>query len=484
MQHQQSAASGASDPKRPFGGLVPSQPKGTRAYQDAASYNQHLNQHQAYTAHQAAAQNAPSYRNPYITPGQSQQSQQQQQHHQQQLATSTYSGITDGSNAYSQHQNPQYAPGQGGQNQHRLVHQTSSGQLGYSSSGHIQGLATNPTVHLNPPVPSNAYNPGVHARARANTINHNNQMKDIPPALARLQRMDNIPRDALTPVLNRDVDAMKEWERRQAGKTSQVSTSYPQIEYLQQQAEMAAASGGSLTWSGTQGNSAGMVAGGPRYPAPPSKLSHSFHPQAIMVDDDTGRREVVMSNVRNAAGTGAGPGGSGTSGGGVFGGGPAVISNPPQVYASNATTSGNRYATYAQSQPQPQQQQQQQAQQPQQQQQQQQGGSGFDTLDRRTDMGNMFVPMQPDQYQQAYTSPTAPTRAHVPSQAVASSFYSAGVVPSGSQGSQQQQQQQQQQQRNPFAVPEGLQPMGGAKHLRGSGGNVGGAGGSMDPWPR
>ncbi|KAG6880213.1 hypothetical protein C0992_003877 [Termitomyces sp. T32_za158] len=480
VQHQgQPAASGVSDPKRPFGGLVPSQPKGTRAYQDAASYNQHLNQHQAYTAHQAAAQNAPSYRNPYITPGQPQQSQQQQQ-----MTASTYSGIPDGSSTYSQHQTSQYVPSQGGQTQHRLVHQTSSGQLGYTSSGHMQ---VNPGVHLNPPVPSNAYNPNAHARARANTINHNNQMKDIPPALARLHRMDNIPRDALTPVLNRDVDAMKEWERRQAGNAAQVSTSYPQIEYLQQQAEMAAASGGTLTWSGTaaQGNSAGMVAaaaaagGAARYPAPPSKLSHSFHPQTIMVDDDTGRREVVMTTVRNAggAGAGAGPGASGTGAAGVFGGGAGVIPNPPQVYAGGATAGGNRYASYAQGQAQ-QQQQQQQGQGQQGQGQQGQGGSGapFDTLDRRTDM---YVPMQPEQYQQAYASPTAPTRAHVavPSQAVAPSFYAAGVVPSA-QGSQQQQQQQQQQ-RNPFAVPEGLQPMGGAKHLRGNG-----AGGSMDPWPR
>ena len=50
------------DPKRPYGGLVPSQPKGQRAYQDAATYNQHLAQHQAYTAQaQAASQFAAAY---------------------------------------------------------------------------------------------------------------------------------------------------------------------------------------------------------------------------------------------------------------------------------------------------------------------------------------------------------------------------------------------------------------------------------------
>lgn len=37
----------AATAKRPYGGLVPSQPKGPRVHQDPASYNQHLAQHQA-----------------------------------------------------------------------------------------------------------------------------------------------------------------------------------------------------------------------------------------------------------------------------------------------------------------------------------------------------------------------------------------------------------------------------------------------------
>ncbi|KAG6831676.1 hypothetical protein H0H92_008319 [Tricholoma furcatifolium] len=480
VQHQ---AAPSTDPKRPYGGLVPSQPKGTRAYQDAAAYNQHLNQHQAYTAHQAASQNAPSFRNPYITPGQPQQQQQQPHHQQQQLSTPSYSGVSDVGNAYQN----QYTPNQSGQGQHRLVHQASTGQLGYTGPGqHAQNIPATSGVHLNPNVPSNTYNPNAHARARANTIN--NQMKEIPPALARLQRMENIPRDALTPVLNRD-DAIQEWERRQTGKPSGAPpAAYPQIEFLQQQAEMAV--GGGLPWSAGSAappNNAGVgagAAGSARYLPPPSKLSHSFHPQAIMVDDDNGRREVVMSNVRSAAGTGAV---GGTSSAGMFGAA-GVISNPPQAYTGNATASGNRYAPYGQGQA---------PQQPpppppsSQQQQQQQGASGvpFDALERRGDMSNMYVPMQPDQYQPAYSSPSAPARGHVAPPQAAPSFYGSGVVPSGlPQGAQppppppqQQQQQQQQQQRNPFAVPDGLQPMGGAKHLRGGGGS---GGGSMDPWPR
>jgi dual specificity protein kinase YAK1 len=90
------------DPKRPFGGLVPSQPKGTRAYQDAASYNQHLAQHQAYTAQAQAASQAANnvFRNPYIaTQLQSQPS-----------SSSTYpASATDSGNTYSQPPQPQYA---------------------------------------------------------------------------------------------------------------------------------------------------------------------------------------------------------------------------------------------------------------------------------------------------------------------------------------------------------------------------------------
>ncbi|GLB37583.1 putative serine/Threonine protein kinases, catalytic domain [Lyophyllum shimeji] len=466
------STSTTTDPKRPYGGLVPSQPKGTRAYQDAATYNQHLNQHQAYTAHQAASQNAPTYRNPYIAPPQQQQPQQQHhQQHQQQLAPSSYSGVPDGGNAYQQHQNAQYAPNQGPPGQHRLVHQTSTGQLGTPYAGQLQGLPPSSQVHLNPNVPSNAYSHN--ARARANTIN---QTKEIPPALARLQRMDNIPRDALTPVLNRD-DAMQEWERRQAGKPAAPPQSYPQIEYLQQQAELAAASG-SLSWN-TPGGSGGVPVNSARYPPPPSKLAHSYHPQTIMVDDDNGRREVVMSNVRSAArGDGSTAGGSGGGNSGMFGAsGSGVISNPPQAYASNATTSGNRYATTY-----PQAQQQHQAPPAPQQQQQAQGGSGvsvpFDTLDRRSDMSNMYVPMQPDQYQPYSTSGASARHVAVPPQAVPPSFYGAGVVSTGPLQSTQQQQQQ----RNPFSVPEGLQPMSSAKHPRTGGGGSGG--GSMDPWPR
>jgi dual specificity protein kinase YAK1 len=224
-------------------------------------------------------------------------------------------------------------------------------------------------------------------------------MDTVPPALARLQRMNQdviAGRNALTPVLNRD-DAMREWERRQSGKPT-AAQPYPQLEYLQQQAELAAATG-LTTWAG--GSS------GQRY-APPSKLAHSYH---TVVDEEQQRRDAVMSNVRSAA--------RGDGGNSLYGS--AVIPTPPQAYNSTGTVAGNRYATtYAQ------QQQQQQA--------TQGGAAGLDSIDRRTDIGAMYVPMQPDPYSGYASGPAASSSSrHVapPSQAVAPSFYGASVVTTG-----------------------------------------------------
>ncbi|KAJ7703000.1 kinase-like domain-containing protein [Mycena rosella] len=443
----QSPQSTSADPKRPYGGLVPSQPKGTRAYQDAASYNQHLAQHQAYTAQaQAQTQAANTFRNPYITP----QSSQQQPPPPPQPPTA-YPAAPD--NAYSQQPQQQYASAA-----HRtLSHQSSAGQLGGSSSYGSPSQSSAASAALSPPgsaasahlVPTTSYYPN--ARARANTIN---QMDPVPPALARLQHMNQdviAGRNALTPVLNRD-DAMREWERRQSGKPS-AAQPYPQLEYLQQQAEMAAAAG-TTNWA--------------RYQPPPSKLGHTaYHPQTLMGggeerDEASVRRDVVMSNVRSAAaaGAGAGAGAGRGEGGGGYGGSAAasVISSPAQAYASNATTSGNRYAaTYAQPPPPPQQQQQQQ--------QQQFDGRGG------PEIGSLFVPMQPEQYQSYSNPPPGGASArHVapPAQTVPPSFYGPGVVASNPPPG-----------RNPFSVPDpaSQQMSTGPKDTRrGTNG--------MDAWPR
>ncbi|KAF9263311.1 kinase-like protein [Marasmius fiardii PR-910] len=449
-QGQQAAAAAAAsssspNPKQPFGGLLPSQPKGTRAYQDAASYDQHLRQHQAYTA-QAQSQAANTFRNPYLNQTQQQQQQQQQQQPQppqppsqpSQPPMSSYSSQSEPPHTFPQPQ-PYGSGGTQPSNtaHHRLAHQNSSGHLNTSAS--VGSYPNHPPLSssMNPNVPSTSYYPN--QRNRANTIN---QMDAVPPALARLQHMNQdviAGRNALTPVLNRD-DAMKEWERRQSGKAA-ASQPYPQLEFLQQQAELAAASG-LASWGG---------AGSSRYPAPPSKLSHSYN--ANSMEDENSRRDAVMSNVRSAArgdGNGAAMYGSG---------GP--ISNPPQAYNSSATTSGNRYAMTYNQPP------------------QQQGSSSvFDSVDRRTDIGNMYVPMQPDSYQSYSNAPPSSGAAAVaarhiapPSQTIPPSFYGAGVVSPG------QTMPQQNQHRNPFSLNEPSSQMSNTKDGRRDSNGV-------DSWPR
>lgn len=352
---QVSSASGNADPKRPYGGLVPQQPKGTRAFQDAASYNQQLAQHQAYTAQAQAASQAANnvFRNPYITQQQQQQpasqAQPQQQQQQPPPPPLSYQPSQDAST-------PSSFPAQQPQQQHTFS-SSQPGQLsGLNPPGgsYSQGTGISVTGMLNPNPPAASHYPPSHARARANTINHNDM---IPPALARLQHMNQdaiAGRNALTPVLNRD-DAMREWERRQAGKPS-AAQPYPQLEYLQQQAELAAANGMSGWGVST------------RYPPPPSKLSHSYQP-TIIVDDD--RRETVMSNVRTAARSDAGASGYNPN---------AMVTSPTQAYAGSAAGAGARYPAAFPSQ-------------------QQAPNPPFDPLTQRTDIGALYVPMQPEQYQ-------------------------------------------------------------------------------------
>ena len=429
------------DPKRPYGGLVPSQPKGQRAYQDAASYNQHLAQHQAYTAQaQAATQAAQNaYRNPYLQP-QSSQSQ-----------SSSYAAASQEGQAPN-FPSPQFNTPASQTSSHRsLTHQSSHGHLNVNTN--VPQFAGQSTAgpggfsvpqHLNPPAqPGQSY---YSTRNRSNTIH--NMADNIPPALARLQHMNQDViggRKALTPVLKRD-DALKEWERRSQGKAA-AAQPYPQLEYLQQQAEIAAAHG--LTNWGHGASS--------RYPPPPSGLAHSYQPNAMLVDED--RRDVILNNARNAAhasGAGADPASN------LFQSSSAVnlLPSPPQTYSSTSTTAGNRYAaTYAQA-----------------------GGAGagsaaatgsaqgptspFDgSLDRRGDMGNMFVPLQPDQYGPYHPAAAAaggagaPRQVAPPQQAVQPSFYGAGAMPAG----------QALGQRNPFTGTDAQSPASSKEQRRKSG---------------
>jgi dual specificity protein kinase YAK1 len=245
------------DPKRPYGGLVPSQPKGSRAYTDAASYNQQLAQHQAYTA-QAATQQAANnaMRNPYAQPTSYQRE--------------------DSTVDYSQ-------PNTSVSQQPRLQHQASTGALPTSHSYPNPPPNTLRSVPVanNPNPPSVSYYPA--SRNRANTIN---QMDIVPPQIARIANMgveSAIGRNTLTPVLNRE-DAIREWERRQSGKTTTTHTTYPQLEYLQQQAELP-------SWSSSTGSRGYGIA-----PPPPAANMYQSTPTTVMMDGQTtGLRDVTMS---------------------------------------------------------------------------------------------------------------------------------------------------------------------------------------------
>ncbi|TCD69830.1 dual specificity protein kinase yak1 [Steccherinum ochraceum] len=414
-----------TDPKRPYGGLIASQPKsGSRAYHDAAAYNQHLaQQQQAYTQAQVASQAAQNvYRNPYITPP-SQQPPQQAPPQSQPSQTNSSASFGSSRDAVSSS-----AAGYGQNPQIRMAQQAvaSQGHLGANTNASSQYAASHGSgfpvpQHMSPTAPSNTYQAAGTTRNRSNTIN--NMMDNVPPALARLQHMNQDViggRKALTPVLKRD-DAIREWERRQSGKAA-AAQPYPQLEYLQQQAELAAQQGNIGNWGYSSSASN-------RYPAPPtSNLAHSSYTNAHMVVDDD-RRNAVMSDVRNAAR--ADPNTN------LYGASSNVIPSPPQAYTSNSTTAGNRYAaTYNQQQP-------------------ANPGASFDPLDGRQPVGPLYQPMQPDQFApyngNASTQSNASGRGQVapPAQAVPPSFYGAGVVPSGPSASAQPQ-------RNPFTGTEGL----------------------------
>ncbi|KAI6110557.1 kinase-like domain-containing protein [Pisolithus croceorrhizus] len=437
--HMSSSTSATvSDPKRPYGGLVPSQPKGTRAFQDAASYNQQLAQHQAYTAQAQAASNI--YRNPYVAPQQGVQ--QASAGGATQTAYATGQDGTGGTTygpqpPPTQQQQQQQLPATHGHHQHQYsASQPSNTQLGpTSAAGYTPGGLGVPGM-LHPNAPPSSYFPGTHARARANTINHD----AIPPALARLQHMNQDVlvggRNALTPVLNRD-DAMREWERRQAGKPP-AQAPYPQLEYLHQQAELAVAGG---AWHGGTGARYGA--------AQPSKLSQSYQPQPTIVVDDDGRRDAIMSNVRSAARVEATAGTVPSSG--TYNSA-AMVTSPTQPYPGATTVGGGRYQ-----------------------------GPSFDGLGGRTDVGTLYVSMQPEQYQ-SYAggnvgAATGSSSSRQPPQTSQQppSFYGTGVASAvQSSGA-----AQQVQQRNPFSnandggVPQGQVGVKDARRLSG-----------MDIWSR
>jgi len=204
-------------------------------------------------------------------------------------------------------------------------------------------------------------------------------------------------RNALTPVLKRD-DAIREWERRQTGKVV-AAQPYPQLEYLHQQAELVTSQGLSNWHPGPGGNRFTGVRGSGQ-PPPTSGLAHAYHiPQtnpSLVADEE--RRDVVMSSVRNAARSD----GPNTA----FGASSDAVTSPSQVY-TGTTTTGNRYPAYPQSSQQSQ---------------------------TSSDISNLYVPMQPDQfmgYQNPPTQNQGANRIGGGGQPLPASFYSGGVNAAG-----------------------------------------------------
>lgn len=313
-------------------------------------------------------------------------------------------------------------------------------------------------------------------RGRAATTNH---MDVVPPAIARIANMgvdhSGIGRNTLTPVLKRDE---REWVRQnQAGGPPQ--STYPQLEYLQQQAErmpntwgprMYHSSGGSggqkmplnVNTSGSQQSHSG----------PQSATQFQPPPAAILVDSQerpVGLRD-VMTSVRSAAGSGIGSGQSlDTSG--VS----SSISTPPLAYTSSTgSNAGHRYGPSASNSYQ----------------QSPATSLPYDAYESRAsggtpnggnsaaDLSQMYTPLQPHQYQPAYSNSTGQSNSMRPapqatqsrqgtigsggsnvgvgnsgSQASAGSFYAPGVSPAlGGPAGQSGYQPAQQQQRNLYGA--------------------------------
>lgn len=217
-----STAATANTPKK-YGGLVQNPPaaRNQRVFSDASAYSSQNAQQQVYNAQlQAQNQNAMAARPaPY--------------------ASSYDPPPSAGHRARipSQGQWQPMGPPQGNY-QPRIPSSSMAASASQSALRQNQPMA----INTNPP--PNSYYPA--SRNRSSTIN---QMDVIPPALARLTHMsmpDPSGQRNLTPVLNRGDDPYREWERRQAGhakKSSMHHSSYPQLEYLQEQAELAAMGG-------------------------------------------------------------------------------------------------------------------------------------------------------------------------------------------------------------------------------------------------
>jgi dual specificity protein kinase YAK1 len=239
----------------------------------------------------------------------------------------------------------------------------------------------------------------------------------VPPQIARIaslgMEVSGIKRNTLTPVLNRD-EAIKEWERRASGQRPPPGPVYPQLEYLQQQAELVSTN----SWNGAGGSTS-------RRYHPPSSLQHFQSPPSALTVDSTsskhhrelsasgGLRDVSMASISSRQNNGYDQTPSTN-----------LPPAPPQAYSGSSASA--RYGVTSQ---------------PLQQQPSSYQPSSndnsipYDAYDHRDGLGTLYTPMQPNVLssgtnQQQMQFSTANNDGNLAS---ASSFYGGGVVPSSSQ---------------------------------------------------
>ncbi|EPQ29288.1 uncharacterized protein PFL1_03043 [Pseudozyma flocculosa PF-1] len=243
--------------KHPYGGLpqTSARPSG-KSFQDAAAYNQHLAQQQAYnSAHQAAAarQAQPAINNPYAR---------------EEAAAAA---------AQAQHAEAQaHAKAQA-----QAAHAHAQAQAQAQAQAHAQAVAAQ---HYDvrqslPPAASSSSSSAYYSQGGSSGGQRSDhRLSVIPPQLAKLGIDPSLGSgQSITSLVNRE-DSLREWERRQNGlapslggggggssssSSKRRQSQYQQLDLLQQQAEMAGSGG--TAWSSGWGLSApsSSATGGP-----------------------------------------------------------------------------------------------------------------------------------------------------------------------------------------------------------------------------
>lgn len=282
--------------KHPYGGLVPQQTSSrpsNKTFQDAAAYNQHLAQQQAYHSAAARQQAQPVLNNPY---------------------------------AREEAANAQAAA------EAKAVAKAQAAQLAQMQQQQQQQQQYNARHSMAVP-PSGYYGGADDASGQRRS---DNRLSMIPPQLAKLGLDPSLAAGQnMAGLVNRD-DPLREWERRQnglaplsaanmssSGKKRQ-SANYQQLDALQQQAEL----GGGWVGGTSSSNSSGGGGGGGWDQAMLGKTGAS----------GSGSFSVVVDGSQERLGAGSGSNLAGMTGTG--------IAAPPAAYSSGSGAGAmGRYQT-------------------------------------------------------------------------------------------------------------------------------------------